>query len=121
MKDDRARLERLSTLAGLRSEVESAELAAANAEIRALQLQVTTLRSGVRLRDRAMELDPSRMSGADLLWVRRTEQQITGLQARIAAAMIRRDEAQQAARQAVGRAQAVNELLQRNRKAQRSD
>ena len=121
MNDDRARLARLAQIAALKRDVETQALAAANAEIGALEQQVARLRKSLRLRSRTLELDPSRLSGADVPWTRRTEIQVAELQRRIAAAMVRREEALGAARLAVGRAEAVEELLRRARTDPRKD
>ena len=104
---------RLARLAALKRDAESQALARVNGEIRSLQAQVSRLRRVLRLRGRDMELDPSRLSGADVQWVRRTEKQIAHLQTLVAAAHVRREQLTAAARRAVGRAQVTERLVER--------
>lgn len=105
-------LKRLALIAGLKRDAESQSLAKINAEIQSLQTQVARLRKILRLRSRDLELDPSRLSGADVQWVRRTEQQIAALQIQIARAYSRRESLADAAKLAVGRAQVVEKLVE---------
>ena len=113
------KLQRLNAVAVLKRDTESQALAAINGEIHELNLQVRRLRKILRLRSRDLELDPSRLSGADVSWVRRTEQQINALQRGIAAKMAEREARLDTARTAVGRAQAVQALVARELKPRR--
>ncbi len=116
MKTSPDRLARLASIAALKRDADSQALAKVNAEIRALQLQISRLRRIVRLRSRDLELDPSRLSGADVQWVCRTEQQIAGLQVEMARAYVLRETLTEAARRAVGRAEVAETLLNEARK-----
>lgn len=109
------RLARLAKVAQLKRDAESQALAAINAEIRGLQFQISRLRRIVRLRSRDLELDPSRLSGADVQWVRRTEKQIAGLQTEMARAYVTRETLTDAARRAVGRAEVADRLVKEAR------
>lgn len=103
-------LQRLAVIAGLKRDAESQALAKVNAEIDSMQRQIVRLRANLQHRSRDLELDPSRLSGADVHWVRRTEKQVQALQARKMKALSEREILLHAARMAVGRAQVVEAL-----------
>jgi uncharacterized small protein (DUF1192 family) len=107
------KLRRLSQIAALKRDRDSQALAEINAAIGRLQGQVARLRRSVGRRARDLELDPARMAGADVLWVRRTEQQIAAIQAQIARLHVEREGLVAAARLAYGKSLAVDSLRDR--------
>lgn len=112
-------LDRLALVAGLKRDAESQELARLNAEIRAQQSQLARLRKILHRRNRGLELDPARLSGADVHWVRNTERQIAALMARVTALNQQRDTLLRAAALATGRAQVIETLARKARAPRR--
>lgn len=106
-------LTRLATLAAMKRDADLQGLSAIAARMATIQAEIDRVRAEARLRAGSAELDPSRMSGSDVMWERWIAGVLVRLQRQMADLAVAREAYLQRARQSFGRAEALRTLEER--------